>query len=270
MKEISKDVKLIQQHALQILKFVHKICVENNIRYSLDGGTLLGAIRHKGFIPWDDDIDIFMPRPDYDKFLLVMGQQNNQDFKCLHFGKTENYYYRFAKVVDLNTKVQEADNIDVPELGVFVDVFPFDAIDVENADKIIKKVKKIHKYAGYSALKSLKNVSGNKLTKAVKYITYPIFKMIGWKHWCKKFDKFVRKIDYDKYPHLMAYSGINFKKNIIPKAFFDNLIDVEFEGTQFKAIKEYHTYLTQLYGDYMVLPPKEKQVCHHDLIIFEK
>lgn len=269
MRQIT-DLKEIQEISLNILKYIDKICKENDIKYSLDGGTLLGAIRHKGFIPWDDDIDIMMTRENYNKFLEVMDKQKNKQFKCLHFSDScLNYFYRYAKVVDLTTSLIEDNYIQNKDMGIFVDIFPFDVINLENLDATLKTTNKYSNYLSIAGCKKLIK-SNSKIKHFIKCILKPFFKMMGCKHWLSKYEKTIKKMDYDSYDHLIAYAGIKPQKTILPKSYFDNIIEVEFERLKFPAIKEYDIYLTNLYGDYMIPPPKEKQVSHHSIKIYRK
>ena len=114
----------VKQIELDILKYVDAVCKEYNLRYFLSFGTLIGAIRHKGFIPWDDDIDISMPREDYERFVEITKNANGK-FVTLYPGK-EGYPYPFVKVVDKSTELAEKDVMDIPDNGLWVDIFPVD------------------------------------------------------------------------------------------------------------------------------------------------
>ena len=126
----------IQEIELEILSNIAAVCEQHQWRYFLAGGTLLGALRHKGFIPWDNDIDISMPRRDYEK-LLQFYKENGNRYKILQVGENTNYYLPFAKVVDTETLlVEKSIETQVPELGLFVDIFPIDGV----GDEIRKSV----------------------------------------------------------------------------------------------------------------------------------
>lgn len=273
MREIT-DIKEIQMISLEILKFIDKICRKNKITYSICGGTLLGAIRHKGFIPWDDDIDIMMPRPEYERFLQIMDEDSNTNnkYKCLHYGKEfPNYYYRFAKVVDLSTKLEESTLINNDDLGIFVDVFPVDGIDNKKAKKYVKKSTFYARMLDHSCrIKTqYKNVPFFKyLIK--KFILTPISKIFGSKYWLKKHENYVKSFNTQDFEYGNLYSGGSGIKEMFPIKYFSDLTEIKFEDSVFFAIKEYDKYLCRAYGDYMALPPPEKRVTHHDFKIYKK
>lgn len=129
------ELKELKQIQLDILKYVHEFCVQNDIRYFLVYGTLIGAVRHQGYIPWDDDIDICMPRPDYERFLKLFNK-NKSGYQVNAFELNDNFPYTFGKVEDLNTTFIEKTDYSFP-MGVNIDVFPIDGIN--NDAKLIKK-----------------------------------------------------------------------------------------------------------------------------------
>lgn len=270
MEQIT-NIKEVQSLALQILCYVDRVCRENNIKYALAGGTLLGAVRHKGFIPWDDDIDIIMPRPDYEKFLKIMDNTNSNNFKCLHYGENfPNYFYRFAKVVDLSTSLREAEYIQNPDLGVFVDVFPVDGIDINKAEKILNKSRKYSTLLMFSANKKYTKSPHGFLRSILKFFVFCHSKLFGWKFWLKKHENYVKNFKFEDYEFSMPYAGANGKRDVLEKHYFNEIIELEFESHKFCAFKEYDKYLTHVYGNYMQLPPKEKQVTHHEFKIYKK
>lgn len=267
-----EDIKTIQNIALKILIYIDEICRKNNIKYTLAGGTMLGAVRHKGFIPWDDDIDIAMPREDYEKFLKIMDEDSktNTQFKCLHFGENfPNYFYRFAKVVDLSTHLTESTCITNPDMGIFVDVFPADGIPVKRQKHILEKSKFYAHMLTWSASKSIP-IKVKSYKRFFRMCITPFAKLFGWKYWWKKHENFVRKYKMNDFEYSVLYSGAWGEKEIFPTKFFDNLIELEFENHKFYAFKEYDKHLTHMYGDYMQLPPVEKRVTHHDFQIYKK
>ena len=118
---------------LGILKYIDSVCRSNNIPYCLDYGTLLGAIRHKGFIPWDDDIDISMKRDDYERFVELMQSNTPSQYRLLTDKTCEGYYYEYGKMVDTSTRLVETDIMEIPEMGVWVDIFPKDNISLHHS-----------------------------------------------------------------------------------------------------------------------------------------
>ena len=266
------ELRDLQLKELDILKECLKIFQKYNLRYFMLGGTFLGAVRHRGFIPWDDDIDIFMTRDDYETFLSIMDQQKNDKFKCLHYGKEfPNYFYRFAKVVDLETTLQEGNFISHKDMGIFVDVFPADGIDIKKAEKHVKKIQYYSSMIIRSATNKITRKDNPSLPKYLsKKILYPFIKLIGWKYWLKKHEKFVKSKKIKDYEYATLYSGGWGMKEIFPKSYLNDTVYLDFEGHKFPAFKEYDKHLTHLYGDYMTPPPPEKQITHHDFKIYKK
>lgn len=271
MQEI-KELKDFQNIELEILKYIDKICKKNDIKYSLCGGTLLGAIRHKGFIPWDDDIDIVMTRNDYERFLTIMDNtyKDGDKFKCLHYGNEEKYYYRFAKVVDLETKLEEIDFDNPENLGIFVDVFPVDGLNIKKKKHIIHKADFYGRLLSYSCMKRMRKRNDSSLKYFIKkFICFRLAKMFKPEHWLNKYEKYVKSFKLADHEYCDIYSGGMATKELFPTRFFDEIIDVEFEGLKFPAFKNYHEYLTNTYGDYMTPPPPEKQT-HHSVVAYKR
>ena len=268
------ETKEIQKIAFEILKYVDKFCRKNNIKYSICGGTLLGAIRHKGFIPWDDDIDIMMPRNEYERFLKLMDNEYKEGnkYKCLHYGKDfPDYYYTFAKVVDLDTHLEESTLINNKDLGIFIDVFPVDGIPSKNPAKIAKKAHHYNRMIVHSNMTKVDKTgisTGKYLIK--KLLITPYAKLLGRDYWLKKHEKYVKSFPLDKFEYGNLYSGSIGIKEMFPKKFFDEIIEVDFEGYKLLAIKEYTKYLEHTYGDYMTPPPPEKRVAPHNTKIYKK
>lgn len=248
------DVKSIE---LDILKCIDSICKEHHIKYYLAYGTLIGAIRHKGFIPWDDDIDICMKRGDYDKFISVFSQMNHKQYSLLHPSTDTSYYYEFAKVVDIRTKTKGIGFKEIPNEGVWVDIFPLDS--VANNKKIQRMLVQF-----CMALRIL-SVYIKFPSHKRSYFFYPFWvlaRLIGYRlplkmtNWLSKKGKGKKFIGYIA---SMSSSGARY---CYPIEWFDDSVDVEFEGSLFPAPKEYHKYLESQYGDYMQLPSEDKRVAH--------
>ena len=261
MKELSlqelKDVEF------DILKTFDVFCKENNIRYFLAFGTLLGAIRYKKFIPWDDDIDVLVPREDYCKLLTLF--QDNDRYRLYAFEKNKRFHYPFAKLCDMPTlKEQTIYKNKGVRLGVEIDVFPLDHWD-SNIDKAKLELARIKKYQKWLKISKLDTpLTSNFFKKMVWSVIIPFVKLIGGGYFVKKIIKESNKENQKS----SFYAGakvwaIYGERGIIPSKVFDEVIDIEFEGQMFPAPKDYDTYLTCLYGDYLPEPPKEKQKTHH-------
>jgi lipopolysaccharide cholinephosphotransferase len=258
----------LQKCQLEILKEFIRICKENSLQYYLVGGTCLGAVRHHGFIPWDDDIDVAMPRKDYEKFIRLQDQMKKPYFIQTYLSDP-NYPYNFAKVRNSNTTYIENFFVNIKmNHGVWIDVFPLDGISLTNVDplKLKKKVMYTWRNVYLVFLPNLKR----KVSKRTWYKDIPLnivaylFFFLNVKNYRnKKVDKKVQKIKFEDAYLVANFFGANPKKEAMPKELFQEGTKGEFEGLEVILPKDYDRYLTLLYHDYMTPPPVDKQEGHH-------
>lgn len=260
----SEELKLIQ---LEILIEVDKFCKKNDIYYSLAFGTLLGAIRHKGYIPWDDDIDIMMLRNDYERFLATF---KSERYKVIHHKINSKYIHPFAKVYDVDTVIKDC-LMPSLEYGVNIDVFPID-----RAAENLKTMQRFQtKKNMVNLLFNLKTVRLTKRRTLIKNLVLAVSKIS------------LLPIPVSYITNKMELLGIHFNNmetskagiivpadnridEILPESFFSEYIDVSFERHMFKSIRNYNGYLTASFGNYLELPPIEKRVSHHLFTAYRK
>lgn len=255
-----KELKL---SLLDMMDSIHQFCEENGIRYYLIGGTLLGAVRHKGFIPWDDDIDIGMLREDYERFCKIYSDTRmGYQVKCIHNDKL--YYLPFAKVIDPRISLFEEVH-QAPEIGAYIDVFPLDYIQ--------KNVEGHCDYFEQSISRSLEDLRYMKVKKG-RAIWKNILILIS-RILCPRS---LHKIACIREERALAYSRPSVEKwianlhgawgerEIAPSAYFGEGSLYDFEGRKYWGPQEYDGYLSGVYGDYMTPPPPEKQVTHHGFV----
>lgn len=263
MKKLSH--KEIQEAELNILVEFDKFCKKNNLYYTLSGGTLLGAIRHKGFIPWDDDIDVMMPRPDFDRLVNGKDLDTSGLPEYMHFAswKDKSLPFPFVKLLDGRTKV----DVDFynPELNVneiWIDVFPIDGNpdDETQLRKIYKKSLRLRKILNIKLAKS--GEGKNLAKKLLKPMLIQLFKVIDIYKLCDKIDKLSKTYNFDDCTKVGGIVWGYGPQERIDKAQFLTGKEVQFENKTFYAPSNYHEYLTGLYKDYMQLPPEEKRVIH--------
>ena len=272
MKEL--DLEEIKKIQLGILEYVNDFCLENKIGYFLTAGTLIGAIRHKGYIPWDDDIDIGMLRPDFNAFLELFNSVESP-YKVLHRSVDPSFPYEFAKVVDTRTLVVENTSYDYP-LGLNIDIFIFDS--VPNETNILKYIDhKVKLLTGVILCKTLDLLlpGSSKRSTICKKLIFPF----AWvfKHFYTiesitgKFDKLALKYEDCNSDYVASICCRWFSPNkVFPRSWVERTVDVEFEGLKFKAPLEYDKYLQLFFGNYMELPPVEERVTHHDYKAYRK
>lgn len=261
----------IKKREFDILCLIDDICKQENIRYTLIGGTLLGAVRHKGFIPWDDDIDISMPRPDYNKFMNYC-VNHDLPIKFLSHETDSNYKDIFAKVYDKETRIDEQIvNRYGFECGVYVDVYPVDGLgdSVEEALECFNKSKFNRELLNAANWKKYSRSKTRPLY--FEFIRFPFFvlsRFVNPDKLINKIEKTYINKDFDKSKFVAAVAGSYREKEIMPSEVYLSFQSIEFEGKQFSAICNYDIWLKKIYGDYMKLPPLEKQVTHHSFSAF--
>ncbi len=265
MKEaISLDQ--LKKLEIDLLIEVDKICRNENLRYSLGGGTLLGAVRHKGFIPWDDDIDIMMPRPDYDAFIsYCLSHKVNFGIKAWETDKT--YVTLATQIFNKDTILEEDNTPDgTTKIGVYIDIFPIDGLGdtYKKAVKAFKSTKfKRELLVAAQWKRYLKSKTHPWYYEPIRFAFFLIGRMVNKQKLFKSILKVYSKIDFNSVKFAGAVGGSYREKEILPQEVFTDYIDLPFEGIKFKAIAQYDTYLSSIYGDYVQLPPEEKRVSHH-------
>lgn len=257
MKEI--DLSELKSIQIEIMKVVHDYCVSNNISYSLAYGSLIGAIRHKGFIPWDDDVDILMPREDYSRFVLGFNSFSNR-YQVRNHHNFKGYPFPFAKVEDVNTIKIE---LGYSQMGIAIDVFPIDNLpdNYKEVGKIFQKSKWLLAMNQLKFLKWSKNRSVAK--NFFVYMAKIPLMFISYKRINELFEINSVKYNGKNCQKKACLIAIYKSKEIMPSSVFDEYIDYDFENNKFKIIKDYDTYLSNIYGNYLQLPPLEKRVTHH-------
>ncbi|MBP3365699.1 MAG: LicD family protein [Treponema sp.] len=277
MNSEQKELTLseIQQEALKVLIKFDSLCKEHNWSYFITYGTLLGAVRHKGFIPWDDDVDVMMPRKDFNDFSewCEIHENDLKPFRLCSVRNVKNYPYDLSRFVNMEYKYEITDEYKTPfDIGVFVDIYPLDNYgnSYEQGLKLCKKT--IHMNHLISIYCSGKSAS-NFFTKITRGIIHKLLNTIGGKDFpIKESEKIVQLInkstnDSDIFVGVPSWTQGCYQFN---RDWFKELIEIDFEGLKFKAPARYHDFLTSLYGDYMQLPPMEQRNPYHKYKIFKR
>lgn len=257
MKKLTEDE--IKQESYAILKVVHAFCVENNIRYYMDYGTLLGAVRHKGFIPWDDDIDICMPRSDYEKFIRMFNVEN---YYVKSYHNEDKFVLSYAKVSSTRTVGFYKDY--KLDFGLSIDIFPIDGIPESNkdSDKLYKKISKLF-FLWFLRIKEYEIIE--KITSKKDFVKKMIVKIISSKSIAKKLNKIASSNDFEKSKYAGCVVAPFFKKlEIAEQKSYASGILMDFEDSKFYAPIGYHDVLVSEFGeDYMTPPPEDQRGSAH-------
>ena len=255
----------IKEVELGVMDYIHNLCQKENINYSLAYGTLLGAVRHKGYIPWDDDVDISLKRDEYDKLYQAVLRDNDPIYKVASWENDARYPYPFYRVYDART-VYENNYIENDiDLGICVDVFPFDYYaDVNKEMAKLDTYRRLSVYTLYgihSKNAGLKNI--------IRYLLVLVFRLTRVKTWNKKMNILsMQANDSDSIDYLMENKRTSTK---FEKTLLDKVMDSPFEDRIYKIPEASHQILSAIYGDdFMEIPPVEKRVKHDDFVAYIK
>ena len=257
MKRI--DINELKELQLAILDTVHKFCIEHGINYWLDCGTLLGAVRPNGYIPWDDDIDIGMLRDDYEKFRVEFNKYNDRySFSCVEDDDT--YCFAFGKVLDTNTILYEPDK-NGRKIAVYIDVFVYDNAP-DDEEKLKKMYQKRDFYRGCNTARTqLPDDEPGIIRKCIFWFLHYALKVFPKSFFAKKMVQNSKTYMLSETKRVGNFTSRS--KFACDKQVFNTFIEHVFEGRQYMIPAGYDQWLTSFYGDYMQLPPVEKRVHSH-------
>ncbi len=264
-----------QAISLEILHTVTEICEQQGLRYALIYGTLIGAVRHHDYIPWDDDVDIMMPRPDYDKLLayLKAHPESIPNLKVFNRGTCPDYPYMITRISD-DRYVIEMENEKPYGMGVFIDIYPYDGLGKtkEEAVKFGLKGDRLSSLC-YQASRThfAMETTASPLRKLLKLPVYLLARLCGKDFFQRRLEKLARVKDYDTSEYVGCVIWLSWgEKDIFPRKWFDETILMPFGAYRFRVPKEYDAVLRHEYGDYMQLPPEKDRIGHHFYKVYEK
>ena len=259
------DESEIKEIELGVMDYIHNLCQKENINYSLAYGTLLGAVRHKGFIPWDDDVDIALKREEYDKLYQAILQDDDAIYKVISFENDARYPYPFYRVYDARTVYDNNYIENDIELGICVDVFPFDYYKDVNKEMVkLDTYRRLSVYTLYGV-----HNKNAQLKNILRYAMVLVFRLTRVKIWNKKMNDLAMQAKEGEYIDYLMENKTRSTK--FDKSLLDNVIDSSFEDRVYKIPESYTQILTAIYGDdFMEIPPVEKQVQHDDFEAYIK
>lgn len=269
------NLRQIQEAMVGNLKFIHEFCEKHGLTYYITYGTLLGAIRHKGFIPWDDDNDIWMPRKDFDKFVELCnnGALEGTPFVLCTREKTKNYPYGIPRLSNMNYAYIVTNSWEPQfDIGIFTDIYPLDnyCTDEEKALELFNATNKINKEYGRWLFWKGKNFFIT-IPRTMLYFYLRI--KLGSDYSLKVNKRLYNKVkeyttDDDKFVGTPTWNGARLHR--YPKNAFKDKVLVDFEGEKFYAPVGWDTILKIPYGNYMELPPVEQRTPYHGYKIYKK
>lgn len=257
----NSDLKKIHNVELEILDEVHKFCIKHKIRYSLYCGTMLGAVRHGGFIPWDDDIDICMLREDYTKFIRLWSESNNQDFIIQNKDNQEFFTQSFTKIRKNHTTfLQPYDAVGKYHTGIFIDILPLDRVPDDKVSKLL------FRWNLMNYLLFTREHIDSKSNKIIKLFTSFLLLINNAQRRQQKRNKYLKKIvryNNNKSLKLVSANSLDGLKHEMPADLPQKYKMIRFEDCEYMCYSDTNALLSVWYGDYMKLPPEDQRVWRH-------
>lgn len=256
----------------QMLQYVDTICRNNGLKYFLMFGTLIGAVRHGGYIPWDDDIDIAMFRDDYNKFIKLI--ENDPKYKYIGVENDPHYYFTYGRITDKRTILKNRPKRKIKDFGIFIDIFP---IDNAPSDHIVAEWRKefdLRKKRVWATIPTLyDDFSWTSFLKYIKreMVEFPTRITLGpwnFNHYRNQLVDWVTQFNEENTDKLIIAE--TYSLCIYPREWFSDTVDLQFEGVNAMVPVGYDSILRKTFGDYMQLPPVEQRVSGHEFTAYWK
>lgn len=256
------DLCHLKKVQLEVMDFFHSWCKENQITYFITAGTLIGALRHKGFIPWDDDIDVVMLRKEYDRMIELFPRTGR--YRLFSEEVDSGCIYPYAKIYDSNTVMLEGNELDHPTIGVNIDIFPLenatdnyqDAIRLKESIKVLDSILAV-KLLDKVDRGFIKNVTVSLLRLFAKFFSYPFLV----RQIIRRAKRYIANVNSHYVVNAVIYA--KGEREILEREWFKETVELDFEGRKYLAPVGADQYMRRLFGDYMQLPPEDKRISHH-------
>lgn len=265
MNDITNSISDVWHCEQEILNVIHKICVENNLKYSLIFGTLLGAVRHGGFIPWDDDIDIIMPREDYEVLISIWNKAAPSGYLLQNKRTDPDFTQNFTKIRKDHTAFiqSEEEKLKNYHTGFFVDIFPADRVATEGFKRKIQYIASVVNLLLARGYTSGNNGLSGIIEKVILHL--PVKTQL---YLYNRTERYISKWKDSSGLEWYSPNTLNVCKRYFESDIFEDLTTIDFNGSQYYCVKDYDKLLKKIYGDYMKLPPEQERVWkHHPILI---
>lgn len=260
MKPVNINTRQLQIALLDIMKVFHNVCKSQNIGYYMLGGTLLGAIRHRGFIPWDDDIDVGLPRTDYERLLNISSSCWPKNITIKTPYNSTDLIFPYSKIMDINTTLVE-DRLDGIIGGIYIDVFPLDGMG--NIREMLK-----FKYGYYYWKQGLlyNNQDYGEKRTIFRRIVQKYARLQNTMKLYNNVERFMKRESFYGSTFVGNYAGRWGARELVKREIFGEPTLYDFEGYKFFGVQDADSYLKSIYGDYMQMPPIKERKSHHHFI----
>lgn len=282
MNETDQNLKRLQNINLELLKLFVSICKKNHLRYFAMGGTLLGAVRHHGFIPWDDDVDVGMPRPDYERFVRIADRELQPPFRLRTIATNEKYRTYMVHIENTSVAIEREyytkDGTEMRRLYAWIDILPIDGAPGERKKfyRHITLIKRVRQLLTLSLMDRNMGTSKQRSSREQKLIRFclktGVYRLLNPDRMYRLYRKICLKYPYDSSPLVgdtMAVYGKkeNGRKEFVRRQVFGTPVMLQFEDMKLACPQQYDTYLRRIYGDYMKIPPAEERMTHEISLI---
>jgi lipopolysaccharide cholinephosphotransferase len=267
--ETVNELRKLQMVELAMLKEVVRICDKHGLTYYLSAGTFLGAVRHKGFIPWDDDADVRMPRPDYERLLELLPSELNKPYIVCHFRYNHNVHRYFCRVENPLVKLHRSQSVKGEYSNAWLDIFPLDGMPANRLHNKLRQIRLLYRrmwlqisvFDEIVTLKKKRPFHERMLVSLVRHVP-AIQKLVHWEKMWQKLDKAMKAYGVENAKYYVNFMGFYKFKDMIEKTVYGKGALYQFEDAFFNGPEDYDTFLKHLYGDYMKLPPEDERNKH--------